>query len=100
MNKVKVKEFWEKNKGKIIIIGGVAATVSLAVVGCKVKHKHTPVVTTGLSYGFNEPTALKDILSGNHHMLDGLPEFLSQKNLTVDALVTSVTFKLKEPITD
>lgn len=101
MNKTKVKEFWEKNKGKIIVVAGGTATISLAVIGCKVKRKRTQVVTTGINYRFSEPIALKDILTGNpvfDNMLDGLPEFLAQTDLTEDVLVSVIRFTLKEPV--
>lgn len=100
MEKAKLKGFWEKNWGKIIIVAGVAATVSLAVIGCKSKRRCVRTITEGISYGFNDPIMLKDILTGNHCMLDGLPEVLAQKHLTEDVLITSVKFIFKEPITE
>lgn len=35
MNKAKAKEFWEKNKGKIMIVGGIAVGTALVAIGYK-----------------------------------------------------------------
>ncbi len=43
MNTIKAKEFWEKNKGKIILVGGIALGVTAAVVAYKI----------GIKKGFN-----------------------------------------------
>lgn len=72
MNKIKPREFWMKNKGKIIVIGSVALGTALVVVGYKKgmakgfiegrKHILNHCVATAT---FDKLTPLKDVLSGD-----------------------------------
>lgn len=61
MNKAKAKDFWEKNKGKITIVGGIAVGAALVAVGYKCGIITSAIGTIKNTVAF-DPITLKDLL--------------------------------------
>lgn len=84
MNKVKTKEFWEKNRGKIMIAGGIAVGAALVAVGYKKGYKvaRCKINKCIMRLDFDKPIALKDVFNGEE-----LQQVTKYFGLTEDTLI-------------
>lgn len=86
--KAKSKGFWEKNKSRIILVGGIAVGAALAAIGYWKGAKDEGIfIRDALTIRFDKPTALKELI-GNGEILD---KVCDAYGCTKDALIGGIT---------
>lgn len=98
MNKAKAKKFWEKNKGKIVLVGcGVVGAALAATIGYKRGLKMAHINELWFEHD-GVPETLGEIIT-DKDMLDEiikLAKDVFNKNLSKDTLIYGIGYSLEE----